>query len=208
MKIPDHFLATHEWTLLGPMGPKLPSFLAKFPIIGVDGGAQFSERLDIWIGDSDSGLPHENCPISYRYPPEKSASDLALCLQLLKHIPRLKLHLWGFTGGRKDHELINLGECLSFLESMEDSEIHCYDSQGKVLYRFFGKGQWSFSHQGIFSLVTLKPQSLTLTGLCDYQVPERREFPPLSSMGLSNQARGQLHLQTDGPVLFIFSGSA
>lgn len=204
MKIPEHYLAFHEWTLVGPMGPHLSDPLTKYPTIGVDGGGQFAKKLDIWIGDSDSGLPHGNCPHSFRYPAEKSSSDLALGLALLNSINRLKIHLWGFTGGRKDHELINLGECLTFLEGKPDSEIHCYGPKGQVIYKCFGKGHWSFTHQGLFSLVVLKTQSLSLTGDCNYQVPERRAFAPFSSLGLSNQAQGQLYLQNEGPVLFIF----
>ncbi len=204
MKIPEHLLHSPEWTLVGPMGPDLPLFLTRHSILGVDGGSRFAPKLDLWVGDSDSGMPTNQCPVSYRFPAEKAESDLALALSLLAPIPRLKIHLWGFHGGRMDHELINFGECLRFLEKRTDCEILVYSTSGSIIQRIFGPGHWSFTHQGIFSVVCLTPTTLTLKGACQYQVLSPLEFLPFSSRGLSNVGQGEMYLINQAAVMLMF----
>lgn len=207
MKLPQQYLNKTEWTLIGPMGPLVPSHLKAYPLLAIDGGAKYLERIDIWVGDGDSHkevLTH--CEHIFKYPPEKDMSDLALALSAFSTQLSYKLHFWGLLGGRRDHELFNLGEALSFLESHTESEILFYNQTGEVSFQLFSQGDWSFDHHGSFSLGSLKDVQVTLTGACSYPIPTPRIIHPLSSLGLSNQALGKVSLIIKGPIFIYYPG--
>lgn len=186
------------------MGPALPDSLKHFPIIAVDGGGNHTDRSDVWVGDSDSLINKIEAPHIYRHPVEKDKSDLALGLSLLKECSHYKIHFWGFLGGRKDHELFNLGEALGFLEQHPESQILIYDANEKISFHLLGNGQWKFRHEGLFSLGTLKKTSVKLIGECHYPIPKSHILTPLSSFGLSNVGKGDMILDTAGPVFIYY----
>ena len=204
MKLRDDLAQIQEWTLVGPLGPVLPDSLKSYPIMAVDGGAHFTQQGLVWVGDGDSFRNEEiKAEHIFNYPPEKSMSDLALALGLFRgHLP-YKLHLWGFLGGRRDHELFNLGEASLFLENHPECQIIFYNSEGKIAFHFLGEGHWRFQHYGIFSVGTLKNTKVRITGDCVYPLKEETQISSLSSLGLSNEARGEVTLQSWGPV-FVF----
>lgn len=193
-----------EWTIVGPMGPVVPDTLSMHPIIAVDGGGNHTPRSDLWVGDADSHSGKVDSPHIYRHPPEKDKSDLALALSLLTGRLRYKLHFWGFIGGRRDHELFNLGEALCFLEHHPEAQILFYDSEAKILFHCLGEGHWRFQHQGLFSLGTIKKTSVKLTGKCDYPILNSHVLNPLSSFGLSNVGQGEMVLENAGPVFIYY----
>lgn len=204
MKLPAALEKKTEWTILGPLGPELPPFLSKLPLIAVDGGAHFCAQSDVWIGDSDSCSIASSAPLQFKLSPEKDRSDLALALALFAdNFPR-KLHFWGLLGGRKDHELFNLGEISLFLADRHSSEILLYEASGKVGFHFYGPGRWNFTHQGVFSLGSIHGAQVKLTGKCHYIIEEATHLPPLSSRGLSNQGHGEIVLECDRPVFVYF----
>jgi thiamine pyrophosphokinase len=204
MKLPPLYKNTFEWTLVGPMGPAVPNDLAQHPLLVVDGGAGHTERMDIWIGDGDSYTDKINCEHIFSYPPEKSQSDLALALSALNSQHQYKLHLWGFLGGRKDHELFNLGECLSFLADHPESQILLYNAESEVSFHLLGEGEWSFEHHGPFSLGSIKNLEVQMTGDCLYPLRGPHLLTPLSSLGLSNEGSGRIFLQINGPLFVYF----
>lgn len=207
MKLPQQYLNKTEWTLIGPMGPVVPSHLTAYPLLAIDGGAKYLDKIDIWIGDGDSYqdlLTH--CEHVFKYPPEKDMSDLALALSAFSHQLSYKLHFWGLLGGRRDHELFNLGEALRFLNGHAGSEILFYDQAGEVSFQLFSRGDCSFYHQGSFSLGSLKDVEVTMTGACSYPISTPRILPPLTSLGLSNQAQGKVSLKIKGPVFIYYPG--
>jgi thiamine pyrophosphokinase len=204
MKLPQSYIDNKEWTLVGPLGPNLPTFLAQLPVVGVDGGAHFAPKLDLWVGDDDSTTEKINCAYAFNHPSQKDDSDLALALSLLGQGNARKLHLWGFSGGRLDHELFNLGECLHFLENCQEGQIYIYDDSGKIKFHLVSAGEWRIIHHGIFSIGTLKETFIELTGSCEYQMKPARNLVPLSSLGLSNKAQGEIILKTPGPAFFYF----
>jgi thiamine pyrophosphokinase len=204
MKLPVTLERSPEWTLLGPLGPALPLDLGRHPIIGVDGGASHSSHLDIWIGDSDSYKDTVQCENIFHFSPQKAQSDLSLAFELLQTGPAAKLHLWGFLGGRKDHELFNLGEAFQFLNGRHPTEIIFYNREGRASFRLFSAGRWELSHFGLFSMGALGPVEVTLTGHCEYTLPDKTLLQPLSSQGLSNSAHGKFVLNNEGPIFIYF----
>lgn len=205
MKLPQLYLNKTEWTLIGPMGPLVPPKLLQHPLLAIDGGAKFLDRMDIWVGDGDS---HEenltNCGHIFKYPPEKDQSDFALALSAFSLKLSYKLHLWGLLGGRKDHELFNLGEALSFLDQRPGSEILFYDQAGKVSFQLFSQGEWTFHHHGSFSLGSLKDVEVFMEGECSYPISPSRILRPLSSLGLSNEGKGAVSLHIKGAVFIHY----
>ncbi|MGE3611227.1 MAG: hypothetical protein AB7I27_16665 [Bacteriovoracaceae bacterium] len=203
MKLPEEFKLFYEWTFVGPMGPNLPSNLLSHPVIAVDGGSRFTDKVDIWLGDGDSRPSEVNSRHLFRYPSIKSESDLTLSLNLFDEDRPYLFHLWGFLGGRKDHELFNLGETLNFLEQRPKAQIFFYDEQGRILFQILGAGEWGLKHLGVFSIGTLKEQKIKLIGECQYQLIEETLIKPLSSLGLSNEGAGKFSLYNRHP-LFIY----
>lgn len=201
MRLPKNLSAKKEWTLVGPLGPQVPDKLLSHSLLAVDGGDAFCPRIDIWVGDRDSSQKNINCDHQFEFSPQKDLSDFALALKLFYQHPSVTLHLWGFLGGRRDHEMMNFGEICQFLSSSPSSKAIFYDALSDDIILCLGQGQWSLNHSGIFSLASLSPVNLTLTGCCHYQVTEKTQMTPLSSFGLSNVAEGEFFLTTDGPVL-------
>lgn len=96
--------------------------------------AKYKNEVDVWIG-ADGGaltLLHENIEITYaigdfdsvneeekkllrktsisfiEYPSEKDESDIELALLKAYELNAKKIYLFGVTGGRLDHELVNI----------------------------------------------------------------------------------------------------
>lgn len=205
MMLPSSLTDKTEWTFVGPMGPEVPPHLAQFPVIGIDGGAHHLENLDIWVGDADSYTEEKiNARHLFRHPVDKDHSDLSLALSLFKHPHRYKFHFWGLLGGRKDHELFNLGEALNFLENNSESQIIFYGEDGKIYFHLLGEGHWRFDHLGTFSVGTLKNTVIKLLGECRYPIKKPTLLYPLSSLGLSNRGEGQMVLENEGPVFIYY----
>lgn len=204
MKLPSSLSHNSEWVFLGPMGPALPHSLVSLPAIAVDGGARFSEKTEIWVGDADSFDGNITSRHVFRHNIEKDQSDLSLAFSLMDGPLRYKIHLWGFTGGRKDHELFNLGEAMKFLDEHEECQVLFYGPDGKVLFHGVGSGHWKFTYEGLFSLGTLKKTTVKLTGACQYLIPKTTELTPLSSFGLSNIGQGEIILEAGGAVFLCF----
>lgn len=186
------------------MGPEIPDHFKSLPLVAVDGGAHFAPRIDVWVGDADSFTGEVSSSISFKHPVDKDRSDLSLALGLFKRPLCYKLHLWGFLGERKDHELFNIGECLHFLDKHPGSEILLYRKNGEVEFHLLGLGLWSFERHGTFSLGTIKKTEVELLGECDFPISPPSYIYPLTSFGLSNRAKGTIRLNTEGPVFIYF----
>jgi len=204
MMLPSNLRQQNEWTFVGPMGPALPDTFKHFPVIAVDGGAHFHSKIDVWVGDADSYDKEVTAGNIYRHPVAKDQSDLSLALSLFTDPRHYKFHFWGFLGGRKDHEIFNLGEALSFLDHHVECQIMFYDENSKILFHVLGSGHWKFSYHGLFSLGTLKKTMVRLRGDCSYPISKYQLLNPLSSLGLSNEGKGEMMLENDGPVFLYY----
>lgn len=188
----NNFTDTHQITLIGPLNPQPSDW--KEPCVFVDGGTKFrtNTQFGFAVGDGDSAP----LPLDQFLSPDKDFSDLQY---VLANIPQhfQKINLWGFMGGRLDHQLMNFSEVHLFLKNRENCVVY-FDSN--ILA--YSKGCWNFSFNGTFSLFCFEPTNVNLNGDCYYpldQLPLRH----LSSHGLSNQANGKVLLENDHPV-FLF----
>jgi thiamine pyrophosphokinase len=205
MQLPSELGHHTQWVLVGPMGPALPSWAQAYPVLAIDGGARHCPRMQIWIGDGDSNPETIECAHKFLFSPHKDQSDLALALGLLSHQQKLTLHCWGLLGGRRDHELLNLGESLHFLQTHPGSRGIFYDHSGALAVECLGPGEWEINREGVFSLVSFHEVRVKMTGDCTYPITQESLLLPVSSRGLSNWGRGKIHLTIDGAVMLIYS---
>lgn len=198
-------LEKSKWTLVGPLGPEVPSFLLAHSIIAVDGGARYTPHIDMWTGDSDSYSGQPIAPQCYPLSREKSKSDLGHALDLMTHLPNLDIHLWGFLGGRRDHELINFGEVAHFSKTKDYLLASFYASNGNIEAKICSRGSWSFDHIGTFSVISFEEVKLQIRGQCKYLLEEPAQVRPVSSQTLSNEAYGIFDIISDKPFIVLFT---
>jgi thiamine pyrophosphokinase len=186
--------------LVGPMEKPIGIDKDLFTIF-VDGGMNYCDDFQSYmsVGDSDSWDGEHHHQLNKK----KERSDLYHALELvpvdIKHI-----HLYGFSGGRSDHFLMNLGEISHFL-SKRDLELSIYQNN-LISIKAFGKGKWEFNHKGTFSLFSFHKGCLNLTGECEYTIDsEYTQLIPFSSHGLSNVASGNVCLTNDMAVFVFFN---
>lgn len=170
------------------------------PVIFVDGGTQFrqqKEGLSVGDGDSYTGKLDE------KLSPHKDYSDLAYVLSSLPaHFH--EVFLFGFLGGRRDHEWANLGEAHSFLDKRHQPTKLQFETQ----VTGFSAGKWQLEINAPFSLLSMVHAKVKLVGACDYPLREATEIEPLCSHGLSNIGSGAITLQTNKPVFIVYPQDA
>jgi thiamine pyrophosphokinase len=184
----DHY--TDELTLVGPLYQGDQNF--SDPVIFVDGGTHFKNDQGISVGDNDS----YDGELDQILPMQKDYSDLSYVLKSLPNKYRL-IHLLGFMGGRKDHELMNIGEVNHFLEQKQLIRVE-FDK----LITALSPGTWSMDLEGKFSLFSFSDNLLYLSGNCEYTL-DNQTLKAHSSHGLSNRGTGLVNIQNSKP-LFIF----
>ena len=179
--------------LVGPLAS--PRTALAEPVIFVDGGAGLRVADEgVSVGDGDSFDGH----LDHRLDPDKDFSDLAFVLGCLG--PRFsEIELFGFLGGRRDHELLGFGEVFHFLDRRSTPARARFDREVEA----FSAGRWRFESRGTFSLALFAPCRVTLWGDCRYPITPGTRVTPLGSLGLSNVGHGHVELEADGPV-FIF----
>lgn len=178
-------------TLVGPMAKSFEA-PANQALLFVDGGAKLKSNEGYSLGDNDSF----SGKLDLVLPKEKDFSDLSYALSLIPSKTK-SLSLKGFLGGRKDHELINLGEVYRFLCLREDTQLILDQS---ILS--YSKGEWDLEIEGEFSLLSYDQQIISMVGSCQYPL-ENTRIEPHSSHGLSNNGSGKITLSNERPV-FIF----
>lgn len=191
LKALQHF---DEMAIVGPFANPRKDW--PVPAIFVDSASRFQgdDPLHVSVGDGDSSLNE----LDVMLPPEKDFSDLAYVLsQIPAHIRRLSMV--GFLGGRRDHELLNLGEIHRFLQK-RSAPVEC-DLDWAVCA--FSEGQWPLLLKGLFSLIVFAPTEVQLTGACRYPIAQPKTLEIVSSFGLSNEGFGEVELRCRGPV-FVF----
>ncbi len=200
MKWPEFLALLDRRTSVRLVGPMLGAAHAPVgPTIYVDGGTKFkpsgpSPFPFISLGDGDSGGPLDEL-----LPVEKDYSDLAFVLrELPRHVDHLSL--FGFLGGRRDHELANFGEVHQFLRVRRQARVDFLD--GRLAVVAFS-GSLDLDVRGVFSLLVFESTAVSLSGLCKYKLDGSVMLEPASSHGLSNEGFGVVSLQTNKPA-FIF----
>ena len=188
-------LSNHQEVCL--VGPLIKRFTPKnMPYLLVDGGSVVAPKLKgklYWcIGDGDSSKNKMDLKLN----PIKDFSDLKFALDCLPKSISI-VHMKGFLGGRKDHELINFGEVHSFLKKRKSTAVH-FSSKIKG----YSAGDYQLNLKCTFSVIVFEKVRLSLKG--DLQYPMvAKEIAPLSSLTLSNHGFGLVKIVSRGPF-FIF----
>lgn len=192
------FKNCQQITLLGPLYENVcdPIPVIEEPVIFVDGGARFRKSgIGISVGDGDSFAGTMDVPLN----PHKNFSDLAFALQNIPQTFR-DVQLLGFLGGRRDHELFNIGESHHFLCTRKSPTMIKFDNN----IVGYSSGQWQFERIGGFSVSVVEETRVGITGDCLYPRPQTTTFMPLRSLGLSNVGTGNVCIDCDGPVFILF----
>ena len=153
------------------------------------------------VGDGDSlrgGGLDKTLPI------DKDHSDLAFVLGSLPSSVN-RLSLYGFMGGRLDHELANLGEVFSFLKRLSAGRCDFYTSSAELGMVAWSGLTLSLPIHGLFSVFTFEAGPIQIRGSCRYPLDPPRDLMPLSSHGLSNEGHGQVHLASTAPALLCLN---
>lgn len=199
-----------EITLVGPLYQN--RHVPQMPTIYVDGGTRFRGEGGGWatqhvkgshptvsVGDGDSAPGQLDELLS----PDKNFSDLAFALRSLPHGVR-EITLLGFLGGRRDHELANLGEVHAFLRTR--SQFTRVDLVGLGGQRIvaFTRGTFTLERRGEFSVFVLETANVRIEGDARFPLPAgSAPLSPFSSHGLSNLAAGTVQISCAEPCFVI-----
>ncbi|EPZ49266.1 thiamin pyrophosphokinase, catalytic domain protein [Bacteriovorax sp. BAL6_X] len=189
---------TNKITIIGPMALTLP-YIIDSPIIYVDGGLNHRPNDDhayLSIGDDDSNQTSDSLDIKLEV--NKDYSDLTFALTLIPN-NITEINLFGFLGGRLDHQMIALGSIHHFLK-VRKLQTKC-NFEKKLLVS--SSGDFSFTHNGLFSLISLEEQDLKISGACDFPLSSEKKVRALSCLTLSNKASGEVLITSTLPI-FIY----
>jgi thiamine pyrophosphokinase len=193
----------NEIVLVGPLGPDIIHPLSVLPQIAIDGGERFAHAPFLWVGDGDSLRRDPESPQIVKLNPKKDMSDLAYTYELLQKHPLQKIHLWGFLGGKLDHELFNLGEASLYLLERTQTQLLYYKEEITPVLSFYSPGSWEFSFHDSFSLGVIHQSQITLQGEIEYPISHQKTLRPLSSLGLSNKAQGKFLVESTAPFFIM-----
>gem|GEM_PF-931541 len=206
MKWSEFLNEIKDHTHLALVGPLLARAVpVVMPTIFVDGGSDFRAdglRLSsgsfpvVSVGDGDSAFGVLDEVLAAR----KNFSDLAFALRALPASVS-SLEMFGFLGGRRDHELANFGEVHNFLATRSGGGLVNFHEEGEIQAIGF-RGGFEMSIDGLFSVMTFAPTDVRISGDCEYKFEGRLEAA--SSLGLSNLGNGGLVVVESASPVFIF----
>ncbi|MBT2598755.1 MULTISPECIES: thiamine diphosphokinase [Oceanobacillus] len=150
--------------------------------IGADRGAlylaQSNIHMDIALGDFDSVSNEERQTINKHakdvltYSPEKNYTDLEIAIQIASEQQVDRILLFGVTGGRLDHELMNIQLLYQLLQN--DVEGRIVDKTNQI--QMIESGEYTIESHGYtyisFIAFTNKVEGLTLEGF-EYPLTEQ-----------------------------------
>jgi thiamine pyrophosphokinase len=206
----DGLQSTSIASFIGPLF-SLPFILppTDSSFIFVDGGCHFFTEVKnsylrsfptfnfLKVGDQDSYKGELDVVLEKT----KNFSDLAYAFSLLpKNIEYISLQ--GFLGGRKDHELFNLGEAHHFLASEQSHPNGSLSFENS--FKAFSSGTHQINYQGPFSLFVLEQTSLQMIGDVMFPLPSPTPLKALSSHGLSNIGQGSFNIISEKPFFLYF----
>lgn len=178
-------------------------------IIFIDAAVQLRNELKFncahySLGDADGGGNYREL-LDELHPAQKDESDLALALKFIeKDIhPQAEIHAFGLWGGRFDHQLANMGEFLRLSGHYPKIRI-IWHGENKEEKAYIACGETDFNHEGLFSVFTLQDNEISIEGEIEYPLA-KQSLAALSSLGLSNVARGAFSIHALKPYLIIFA---
>lgn len=188
--------------LIGPMLEQewqMQTFFKALPQIAVDGGIWHAQEPLLWAGDGDSGFVPDKVPVFVK--DDQRVTDFAFCLAGVSGWAWKRLHAVGFTGGRRDHDLANIGEVHALMKKRRQFESATfYDDKAMPVLRLYNAGRHEVDINGRFGLLCIEPATVTLAGACEYAASSLK-LDPLSGRGVSNQGRGIVEVTADAPCI-------
>lgn len=205
--------------LIGPKlwNPSVQGLSQADQHIFIDGGLIHREKIpeplkrdvpSFALGDGDSLREHGvnvEDKFDLIFPEDKDQSDFSLALS---HLPdslkagSIDFYLYGLSGGRKDHELALIGECFHFLKGRSDCAFHLHFPDNKREATIIGR-QADFSYHGIFSVFSFEKAEVTIFGEVKFPI-EKEALLPFQSLGLSNEAKGAIKINSDKPLIIYW----
>ena len=197
---------TEQLILVGP-ARKTPLHdvpgLKDVPQLAVDGGDRFAVNPVLWAGDGDSGQAPTSIPAFIKH--DQNITDFRFCLNGIRDWRWRELHLFGFLGGRRDHELANFGEIHVEMKARAPfSKAVLYGENNLPQMYFFQAGEHAARLQGVFSVLVLEPAEITIAGECLYPAG-KISLQPFSGKGISNEASGIVKISSSGPFMLLTS---
>ena len=194
----------HEQLAL--IGPILTQKIeTTFPQIAVDSGIQFASDPILWVGDGDSGPTSSLVPLVMK--PTQNETDLRFCLNNIESWNWNRLHLFGFLGKRKDHELANLGEvCQAIVKRTNGSMAIFYNESLLPEIYLYPSGTHSCLVDGVFSVLSFENCTMSISGECQFTIFNQR-VGILSGLGVSNLGHGAVQIQSTSAFMVIMSGN-
>jgi len=176
-----------------------------FPQIAVDGGISFAVNPVLWAGDGDSGAAPKNVPVIPKQGQDET--DLSFCLKGVHGWKWGELHLFGFLGGRRDHELANFGEVNAAMKGRKGfARAVFYGANFSPEAYCFREGAHSLSLNGAFSVFTLSGAEIGISGACRYPA-DHAYLEPLSGRGVSNHGDGLVSFRCGKPFMVLVPAS-
>ncbi len=154
-----------------------------------------SHQNYILVGDNDS-TTNKKHQFSSQFKKDKNFSDFEGALEAIAGDYNT-INCFGFLGGRKDHEYINIATSHRYLLDKEDMIIN-FENKVKVL----SMGEYKFSHHELFSLLSFSETDISMNG--DISYPYSGSLKKLSAHGLSNKAFGEFIIKTTSPLVIFF----
>jgi thiamine pyrophosphokinase len=198
---------TEQLILVGPLRnsaltPALEKIgLAGVPQIAIDGGSRAAMNPVLWAGDGDSGPAPRSTPAFIK--PTQDITDFRFCLDGIRNWRWKELHLFGFLGGRRDHELACFGEIHTEMKARPAfTKAVFYGSDDLPQVTFFQSGEHTVKLEGTFSVLMLEPAVVTISGDCRYPT-KATVLGPLSGQGISNEASGTIKISATGPFMLL-----
>ncbi|PIK16007.1 hypothetical protein [Halobacteriovorax sp. JY17] len=190
--LPNYLLESKEINIIGPCAIEEGLIDLTLPSLIIDGGLNhgLSFERSFSVGDGDSS----DTSLDITLPRDKDQSDLAYALNLLGENIKC-INLYGFLGGRRDHEFINIGEVYNFCERFE--AIARFQREIYLL----PKGAHCLEIIGEFSIMSLRQSLISIGGQAKYCLEESSPLGPLSSHGLSNIGKGEITLSSNTPLI-------
>lgn len=194
----QHISLLEEIALVGPM-PFSDDIAKDTPILYIDGGLNHkrdANHIHFSVGDGDSCSDPEL--IQDKLAQTKDFTDLEYALSLIPENIKI-VSLYGLLGGRVDHLMANFGAIHHFLNKRDYTLVLIEKS-----LMAHSAGQFSFEHQGTFSVISVIQQEIMITGDCDYPLEEKSPLRALSGLGISNIAHGTVNIICERPI-FIYT---
>ena len=213
--LPYSMTSCPDLAVVGPLDFELPKGIGQMPFIYLDAGLKHRsevkksnlESASFAIGDNDSFEGDSNL-FDVLLEQKKDESDFSAAMKLLSlnQSDLERIHLFGLLGQRLDHQLALFGDLLRNLNFQDSLLVYFYDGQksldSSMPKMILFSENFETNLFGTFSLMSFQENSVSIEGDIEYPL-SNHVLEPLTSRGLSNEARGKVKITSTAPLLLI-----